>query len=354
MEFIDENPELNEYGIVLPCEPKDFGQFVSSLLGKPQIIERSYEKIFEIKHSDIVNTFQLVNQRINQQNESTLIQFTVKIIYHDDSSVLLNSLEEFEHYNEIRPLESVGVVLSWVYLVTFKNKRVPEKQSIDLSFRSEGSVDGFIAEDGIITVSSRQRYRSAGGFLRISHTERTWGVDIESLLTGHVKTLFKKQSKTALFINRYSDKIGSFVGSVFFVGALLCVYITTNQFINSYLETVKNLNSEHLLISEILIQKIDLLTDIISKGVWPRFVFAVISFIVISAMISIILGVWVTGKADKRPQSFVLLSKKALEHRERMETQIKRDWAMFYVSIIISIVTGIVSNILFNKYFGNF
>lgn len=37
-----------KYEIVLPCEPAQFGQFISGLLGKPQIIETFIDGIFEI------------------------------------------------------------------------------------------------------------------------------------------------------------------------------------------------------------------------------------------------------------------------------------------------------------------
>src|SRR5258708_6738933 len=91
------------YSVVLPCAPEDFTEFVSGLLGKAQTIEKVFAGAFEINADDIVNTFHLVNQRVHQQNEASLVQFTVRIVYDDDSSVLLNSLEDFVHYSEIRP-----------------------------------------------------------------------------------------------------------------------------------------------------------------------------------------------------------------------------------------------------------
>lgn len=92
--------------------------------------------------------------------------------------MLLNSLSDFEHYSEIRPISSIGAVLSWTYIIKFKNKRVPEKQEINLSFRSEDDDEdvgdgSFIVDDGIVVRKSRSWYAS-GIFLRINHTERTW------------------------------------------------------------------------------------------------------------------------------------------------------------------------------------
>ena len=182
----------SEFVVLLPCTPDEFGDFVSGLLGKPQTIEKAIHEVFEVTHDAIANTFHLVKQRIDSQNEATLIQFTVRIEYDDNSSVLLNSLQDFLAYSEVRPIASVGVALSWVYLVKFKNRNVPEKQEIDLSFRTGDEVGTIVAEDdGMFRIQISIRRSVSGVFLRIRHTDRTWGTDLESLLTGHVNTLVK-------------------------------------------------------------------------------------------------------------------------------------------------------------------
>jgi hypothetical protein len=42
-------------------------------------------------------------QRVSQQNDGVLIQFKSKIVYSDNSSVELTSIDELLTYNEIRP-----------------------------------------------------------------------------------------------------------------------------------------------------------------------------------------------------------------------------------------------------------
>lgn len=341
------------YSIVLPCDTEQFGEFVSGLLGKPQTISKMIHGIFEIEHQDIINTFHLVDQRIHQQNDSSLVQFTVKILYDDDSSILLNSLPDFEHHHEIRPIASIGVILSWTYLITFKNKNVPEKQIIDISFRSDDNESGtFVSEDGYIISKSRRWYGPTGIFIRIEHTERTWGVDIESLLTGHVKTLFKNPGETESFIYHNSVEIGLTTGILFFLGAITGVYLTSSNFIKSYLVKAQALVTETENSTTIFSSKLDFLIDIISTGAWPRFIFSVIVFLVISLIFSIILGVWVGTKANSKPASYVLLSKAAKDKKIIDISKLRRDWFMFSVSIVASIIAGIASNIIFTKYFG--
>ena len=100
--------EREEYAVMLPCRPEDFKEFVSGLLGKPQTITKRFLGKFDISKEDIESFHHVLTQRVAQQNEGKLIQFTIKIVYDDNSSVLLNSLEDFIHYNEVRHVSSIA------------------------------------------------------------------------------------------------------------------------------------------------------------------------------------------------------------------------------------------------------
>jgi len=345
-----QSPE-EKYGIMLPCAPDDFGRFISSLLGKPQTIEKSIRGVFCVSKDEISSTFHLVDQRIWQQNGGVLTQFTVKIFYDDDSSVFLNSIEDFHHYSEVRPLNSIGVTLSWTYLIKFMQKTVPEKQQIDLSFRADANGD-VIFEDGLYMSRGRRWFGPTGVFLRISHTERTWGLDIESLLTGHVKTLLVSPDSKKNFISKHSTKIGFAVAALFFISALVGSYVATNRFITSYTATVKDIGKDLPSSTSVISAKIDFLVNVITQGAWPRFILSVVGFVVIALVLSIFLGIWAGESAEQEPESFVLLSKAAEDKRRKVLQKQKRDWIMFILSIITSIATGVLGNILFAKYFG--
>jgi len=341
------------FGVILPCAPADFGEFISGLLGKPQTIEKVFGGAYEIGKNDIANVFHLVEQRIHQQNDATLVQFTVKILYEDDSSVLLNNLEDFERYSEVRPLISVGVSLSWSYLIKFKNKNIPEKQEINLSFRSNVAGNhSVIIEDGLFMARSGRYGGFSGVFLRIHHTERTWGVDIESLVSGYVKSLIKNPNKTEEFFSRNSSGIGFSAGSLLFISSIIGVFITTSNFMQSYLLKMTEVSIIKKAGTEAIMAKIDFLLEVISSGAWPRFILSVVSFLVMSLILSIVLGTWVGTSAENRPKSFILLTPEAEKRKVELMGKRKRDWTMFGLSILSSIATGIVGNIIFTKYFG--
>jgi hypothetical protein len=67
-------------------------------------------------------------------DDAHLIQFVAVITFHDKSSVRITSLDDFEKYNEVRPLRSVSVLLNWVFLIRFRDRRYPEKQEITVHF----------------------------------------------------------------------------------------------------------------------------------------------------------------------------------------------------------------------------
>jgi hypothetical protein len=345
----------DSYTVTLPCDPEQFGEFVSGLLGKPQTIESTVRGVFSIGRDEVVNTFHLVNQRVRQQNDAGLIQFTVRVVYSDDSSVLINSIEDFVGYSEIRPLVSIGVVLSWTYLIKFPNKRVPEKQEISVSFRCDrGIVSSFIDDGHIIVRNSRNWSAPSGIFIRISHTDRTWGVDIESLLVGQIKTLLKRTSRTEQFIYTHSDSIGVWTGVLLFLSAVGGAFVTSTRFLDSYIFRLEALSVEASTNEAAFSAKLDFLVEIITTGVWPRFFFSVIVFIVLAIIFSIALGTWVGTKANNVPDSDVLLSKAAIVRQTERMGRRRRDWVLFGLSLAASIATGMISNVIFSRYFGGF
>ena len=219
--------EREEYAVMLPCRPEDFKEFVSGLLGKPQTITKRFLGKFDISKEDIESFHHVLTQRVAQQNEGKLIQFTIKIVYDDNSSVLLNSLEDFIHYNEVRHVSSIAAHLTWTFLVLFPDRKVPEKQTIEISIITNTEKQmPFYDEDlpFFLMHSPKKGYIT----FQISHTARTWGGDIEALLSGHIKNLLQPASKIRNYIREHDGLIALFVGLTFFIIALGASLYTTN------------------------------------------------------------------------------------------------------------------------------
>lgn len=331
--------------VVLPCGPEEFKDFISSLLGKPQTIGKGFTGSFDISFKDIENIHLLILQRIQQQNDASLIQFTSRIIFHDDSSVLLNSIDDLLHYNEIRPIVSTAIYLSWSFIVRFQDRSTPEKQDIDVSFISKSGTNGpFIhGGDGSIIFASSDTPDDGFISLRIRHTARTWGADIEALLSGHIKTLLHPDSKTRSFVRKQKDKISLAVSALFFLSTIvICFWSGTHLLSIQKQELVGYLGN-----AKDLPDKVDIILTTLSSGLWARYYFSVLIFLILSLITSISLGVWVDKAADSNKPSFVLLTRQSDKAKKDLLAKYERKWRTFLLSVFTSIVTGVIGNVLF-------
>ncbi|MCI5208308.1 MAG: hypothetical protein D3910_05840, partial [Candidatus Electrothrix sp. ATG2] len=108
--------------VILPYSEKQFNDFLKSLLGRPQKIEKKYSSAFEIELNHIIDVFHLVDQRVGQQNKGNLINFSATISFDDGSSVTLTDIDSLKSYREIKSIVSNSVLLIWTYLIQFEDK----------------------------------------------------------------------------------------------------------------------------------------------------------------------------------------------------------------------------------------
>lgn len=339
LEMPDDGTTANQYAVVLPCEPDYFRDFIAGLLGKPQTITKNIWGSFDFNKDDIANFYHLVVQRVAQQNESTLIQFTITIVYDDESTVLLNSFHDFMVYNEVRPVASVDAHLSWTFLVRFQDKKVPERQQIDVSMFTEPISDGVVRVSGAHPIIKRLR----GNFsLHINHTARTWGADIEALLTGHIENLIKPVHRIKRSIHDNAVWIGLAVGIISFLASIAACFYSTSLHVQSRMRTVGTFPTP--------VAKDDYIADLIASGVWPRFFFSIFIFLCLAFVVSIILGVWTGVKAENPEPSFLVLSKQSENLKQKKLASYRRNWRIFVLSLIGSIIIELAGNTLFTIY----
>ena len=186
--IIQINPTEEFHGkVALPFNKDQFQSFITGLLGKPQVINKRFNGSFEIDIQFIGNLVEIIEQRMHQQNDSALLQLRSTISYNDGSSVSLSGYEHLINFNEPLPLICQGLHLTFQYLIKFKDKETAEKQEITVSFLATGS--SFYEE------SHEYSYHPSNINFRIAHTARTFGADIEALLTKHLKPLVTQDKK---------------------------------------------------------------------------------------------------------------------------------------------------------------
>lgn len=339
--------ELSGRGeVILPVSEEEFAKFIGTLLGKPQTIENVFPTPFDLEKSDIINCFHLVDQRVRQQNKATLVQFSVRINYDDSSSVLLNSLEAFETYREVKPLTSVSADLSWTYLIKFEDKEVAEKQVIELSISANNRLQYVVANSGFVFMRSTE-FRRNGFVLRIQHTARTWGADIENLLAGQIRSWEKKDAPWKEFLRRFAGWIGMLTGLIFFVLLIWGYFAATSSMIADFrLAAEQALSGDSTSRLDFLIQASGH-NPIIDRQNYIGLV------IVFGLIASLILAAFVTSLGEEMPPSYLVLSEAA--KRARTESKRERRWTIGYFlgSILISTASGVLSRYMFAAMFGS-
>lgn len=326
--------------VMLPCAPEDFRDFISGILGKPQTIERLVPGPFVLTRDAVRDLYVLLEQRVLSQNDGALMQFTARISYDDNSSVLLNSIEDFMSYNEVKPLISSNLVLNWVFLLKFRNKSAPEKQSIDIAFSSNEGVS-FAPPMGPLNESVISVFTN-GISVRISHTDRTWGSDIDSLLNGALEKLSEEKSKLREFFNKNSGWFGLAAFS-------LCMSISVWGIVESAqrIEAWHHHRMSDLGTAPTDSMLLSYISQSIAQGAWTRFGLYGAFFVVFALVASIGFGVTITNLAGKRQTSSILLTEKSKSHFEKSKTSLRNNWIKLAFTALASGFIGAAGKQIF-------
>jgi hypothetical protein len=355
-------PEERHGFVVLPYDQEQFKKFISSLLGSPQSISKTIWRPYEILAEDIGNLYQVITQRVVQQNNGVLARFSAKISHSDYSAVDLNSISELLTYAEIRPVVSEALHLTWDFVVQFPDKDTPEKQRIQVSFRAPirnpekyglgsydevKSVDDDDDVDWVNYTFNYRRYEEAAISFRIEHTARTWGADIEALLMAYIGQVVKPISKSKRFVKKWRASISLFVAGVLF-SLLSFSWVSRSDF---YAHKVKQQVATVTQPDGQSIQDIDdKLSFFISYYFDPdryRPEKNLASLIII-AFLAVMLAFALANAANNVEPSFILLTKESYKYKEKVLTKLQRKWLSFVLGCVLSIALGIVSNFIFS------
>ena len=335
-------PRDDRHELVIPISKESLGSFIGNLLVKPQTIESSFTGHFDLEQTHIESVFHLVDQRIRQQNRGQLAQFTVTIIYDDDTTVLLNSLEDFLNYREIRPQISMVAELSWTYLIYFQDRPVPEKQIIELTISTLGKASN---DPFILLFRPQWRSLRKSFVIRIQHTARTWGVDVENLLSGQIKSWIQSEHWIKKFIYTYPGWVGILFGFFIFC---LCIwggyllYADLQAEIASVANRIKTLPLE---------KKIDYLVGITGRSPAEELHHKVGMGFLICFFVSLFVGGIISIFADNPPKSYLVLSEAAKKAKESSLQQRKYGWTYFLFSGLTATTAGVLSRYIFQWIF---
>jgi hypothetical protein len=327
--------------VVLPYGKEEFRQFIENLLGSPQTITRTVGGNYEVDRNDLFGIHQLIIQRVAQQNGGILAKFAATLHYADSSIIELNRIEDVVTYEHTRASQAIQVSLMWHFIVQFQDKSVPEKQSVLVDFHTN-SFRGYPHR-----YAAYADYESFGGMsVRVAHTARTWGVDIEALLVDKLRSFVREYSPLRALLRSNSETLGLTVGSATMIAG---VYMLTRF---NDLSTAKRLNAdlERLRLAQhtsAIESKLDLLARFLVKeitssaGVW------MLMGVLVTGIVSVFLGVFINNLAEKTSlPSFILLGKADRDLKDKAVKNANRGVAIVLGTIVGDIVLNVIGNIV--------
>lgn len=331
----------------IPCDGDGFKDFISLALGEPQSIERGFSGSFTLDIKEINNVYHLVQQRVKQQNKMTLIQFHARLSYSDGSSVLIDGIEAMNSYHEVKPIVTQQLHLSWIYLVQFQDKDVPEKQKITLSFMASPRVRHFeIGETEAIFPGSIMTGRIA---FRIEHSARTWGADIESLLSNYVLNLVAAENKVRKFIRRNSSTLSLLL----FVFIISLAGTTCILYMNKAISGIKEKYASFKAASPNVEKTLDYIVDELSHGFWYKFLFFSVIYMFVALVVAMVISVWFAHISENERPAFIVFNKKDEEFRDKINRRYEKSAYHFFYAFAFAIVTGVIGNFVFSMIWNN-
>jgi hypothetical protein len=197
MEFAanKDDPHKESKTIALSTDPRTLGEFIGNLLGQRRRLSRHFDLVFFIDWPWLHNLDQLIVQRVTHQNDSALVDFSFKLYLDNGRVTHVSSRTDFQTFRDLSNVETVGVELAWTFLVTYPASKVPEKQEIRITARTE-MLDGREKERRkIFSFFEIVRPRDDEIALDIYYSNITWGEDLMQLISSHALAAFRPKNQ---------------------------------------------------------------------------------------------------------------------------------------------------------------
>lgn len=325
--------------LTIPFEGDQFKDFISSLLGRPQSIIKRINGQFEIHLADLQHVNDLMTQRLSQNN-AQLVQFISRIKYSDNSIVKLNSYEEFITYNEVKAVKSISLQLTWIYLIQFPDKEFPEKQVVELSaYSSDNSLNLYDNDEDFLPFKSSI-------LIKIDHTSRSWGNDVENLLTNHIETLIIKPNSFRTFLTKHRKHF-------IFISTFLLITIGTISiiFYSNALrdENIDALNSGIFSAKNKIDSKLYTLAEVLIAE--NQATVSVIVFFIFLFLCGMMMSTFSSYAIDKlKPVSYIVLTRTSQKYVTCEKAKNKYYWLQFIITMILNLALGILSSFIYTLF----
>lgn len=337
----DNNDEMS---IILPLKKHELGNFITSLLGQQQSLSRVNNRTFDIDHAWLINLHEMIDQRIRQQASAHLVDFAAAIYFENDAKRIITTIDAFKGYIETKKETTKGVTLVWSYLIQFPGKSHPEKQEISFFARVnplENSTEvsrGFSST--LVNMAVDENEYSFIGY-EVSHTERTWGDDIEALTSNQIEKVIRPEnalSNIAYNCFRWGLAIGLF--AFFLIYPIYQSTIGSENAVAALMAEYNAINNEPYSIT-LLSSKIDIIANMLEAHATNK---SKSAFTILTAFIAPILLFLTLRFTRKSSHSFIILSPADNKRRDSLLKKESRSIPLMLGAYLCAIAAGIFGN----------
>lgn len=340
--------------VTLPVDKSHFQDFIKGLLGRPQALIKRIHGSFELGRAQLRQIDDLLQQRIQQQNSGCLVQFEARLGLSDDQVVIFNTLEDLLTYNVPRRVTSSTLDISWDYLVKFSDKENPEKQRIQLKVRAHYNAASAEGEDIYYPAQARLGLLFDQPLLlfRIEYTARTWGDDIESMLSRYLHSITCRPAGLPRFMMLHEEKIGLSIALLFYASIIYGCFQATWRFSQFNLSRVQAVVNETSVADlSVIRRELNLLLTLHAEGAWASHILTICVILVLAIPLTVFLAIWTSEVSYTPKPSFILLTAEDEDARITALRKHSRRTFWYIFSILVNIGAGIAANLLFRAYF---
>ena len=350
------NQPLHEKGILINFNEKTFADMILNFLGTKQKLSYHIEnEYFKVSNNDLAQFYYYLEQKIDKEQFTTVNNFSISILYNDNTKLEINGVKELLTVNETRDIIPVSIVMTWNIILQFPNKQIVENQIIDVSFNLLDKGYGEI-------------------LLNIEHTNQAWGTEVLYLFKDYIHKLIIPKSTQLKKIEKMRERgilISLLVPLILFLGIMVYLiesdqgYKSSNEIqgLSKIVDIGKQENNfEEILLSFYIIDKkcqtIECIEYVKSKALKKelknyittyesniynqmKIVFKLVGILV---LFGLIVALYINQTFNYfKLKSFILLTEKAkLESKnfDSERSQIKYYSAMAFIIAVISSIVG--------------
>lgn len=240
-----------------------------------------------------------------------------------------------------------------VYLITFTDHKIPERQQIEVEIQTRDS-NAYIDKPFWEILAIQDMFDVPTGIFgfRVGYTYRTWGADIENLLRDHMESLIQEDSSTfrrfMLKSNKYVRLVFQFIIGVSILegGIKLLIYSARRA-----TDRFQSIGSPSNDINDLMISKLSYIFSYVSD-IAPAFnIFGIIVMITAAGGISIFLADQFVDREHFQMPSFVILTRRSETDRVTKMRKYEKNWRNFICAFAGAIIASVVANIFTVMFF---